>query len=172
MTATSRDFRITVRYERPAHVVSKNLRKYIQGSLFKLGLWWHKKRLPRHFTWQGAKDYHYSIRSKKYMDRKRFKNYKGEILRRVESVPLVFTGKLREMTTSYAKIRSTSKSLQVTMKTPYYLRFRGKGGTGPDMRRELLFISDEEAQLIAVATMKYIKAKVEQDRTKETKRIL
>lgn len=133
----------TVRIQRPLHIVAKKLRAIITSSLHAAGKRWFREFLPKHFTEEGAREYGYEPRSARYIIRKRKAYTMGKTS--VAPAPLVYTGRMKAMATSVARIRASSKRVSVRMSMPPYYRMRGKTGTGPEKDKELTATSHREA---------------------------
>lgn len=107
-----------------------------------MGEYWHQKYFPKHFTHAGATEYGYQERNAHYEMRK-LKKYG-------HTYPLVFSGQGRQ-DASHPRIVATAKRgearVQVIMNAPVFnLR---SSPSAPNMRRELITISQAEADSIA-----------------------
>ena len=80
--------------------------KMLRRMYLQVGLLWHRKFRPRHFSMKAISRYGYEERTRGYNFRK--KKAKGHV------IPLVFTGEARVLSTQ-ANIRNTSKGVTITM---------------------------------------------------------
>ena len=89
--------------------------------------------------------------------------------------PLVLTGGMEQAVTStFQEPRATRRSGRVTatlrLFAPFYVRFRGRSGTGPDMRAELSAITEQEAQQYAEMTNRNIQNRIRRMRERRRSR--
>ena len=118
-----------VTYNRPKGLSRKHIRAEVKESLREIGIDWHRRSLPKHFTETAAHKYRYQRRTVKH---------RREKLRRFgHQRPLVFTGALAQQVKRMARITPTSKGVRVIMKGPRYLYMRRKDQKQPDKAREL-----------------------------------
>jgi len=123
---------------------------FLKRAYFLLGLWWHTKCRPKHFTRAGAREYHYTPRqgergSASENARRGFRStYTGQKLRRMgHTLPLVWSGLSRAMT-AIRNIRASFKGVKVVLNAPT-LNYR-RPGSPIDKRREMTTVSEAERQ--------------------------
>jgi len=102
-----------------------------------IGLTWHKKHRPRHFTLDGARRYGYAKRSRGYNRSK--KRQFGHTL------PLVKTGKSRARATQISRIKPTRTNVSVSVPVRTF-NFR-PANSNVNMRKEFSTIARDEVQV-------------------------
>lgn len=122
------------------------------GAVLKAGhadmaLFWHAKKLAKHFTEAGAAEYGYRPRSLKYLRRKRRK------LGHVD--PNVWSGdtKRNVLARSGARVSSTSKSATITLR-------RGRGFKHARLAKELATVSVRDKKACAKHLQAYAAKKL------------
>lgn len=120
---------------------------------------WHREVLPKKFTAQGAREYRYKRRSRRYEVRK--ERQFGH--RR----PLVYTGELERMARRYRDIRrvtgDTSRrrgGVSIVIRGPRHLYPYRKSLNQPDKAAELRAVSAEDARRMARILDEVITAKL------------
>ena len=131
----------TITFVGDADVTQKELRAALKPELEEVGKFWHDRLFPGHFRTGAAGKYKYAPRSFKHSERKR--------KRFGHSLPLVFTGDLREQVTRMAKISSTAKGARVTLVGPKYLYMYRKSYGQPDKAAELTAVTKLEVRAMA-----------------------
>lgn len=118
---------------------AKVWREIMATAWERVGVFWHRFILPKHFTREGASEYNYQARVKSYMVRK------GR--RHGHQDPLVFTGDTRAMATRIRDVRATSKGANVMLKVPKYIWMYK--GAAPRKAIELQATSEGDARACA-----------------------
>lgn len=123
--------------------VAARLNKIKKTMWESLGVDWHQKMRPKHFTHRGAAEYGYTPRKGEDATGKRFRNsYTGKKFRLFHHTdPLVYTGTSKQLT-RLRDVRATGKGCRVVMRAPA-LNLKPKGGR-IDMRDEMTRISTAE----------------------------
>ncbi len=103
-----------------------------------VGVFWHTKILPKHFTREGAREYGYKPRSKNYMIRKARKFGHQE--------PLVWSGELHRQARMWRDVRAASSGARVVIHGPKYLYQYRKNQNDPRKAQELQMISAADAE--------------------------
>jgi hypothetical protein len=126
----------------------------LREALLEAGRYWHSHFLKRHFTlsafmWYGRV---YRARSAKWQKRK---------LRTTGAVsPLVWTGQLERAVMTSAHIVARGTQARVEMEGPKWLKgfasLRGRGGTGPDMKRELRAVAPLERKKLGEIVREFV----------------
>jgi len=143
----------------PFEAKVRDLKKFAQKGLAKVGETWVKKFQRRHFETGAATKYGYARRSAKWMRRKREAVERGwawdsKTRQRVAvtssaRLPLVWTGRMKEMALAAQRIEAFTTNVRVKMKAPYYVTMRGKHQAGPDKAAEMTAVARNEADLLA-----------------------
>lgn len=119
-------------------VMSKaDTNRMLKQELHKLGRFYHANYAKKHYTRAGAREYNYTPRSRKY-------NYAKQRLLK-HSIPLVFTGRTRELAKS-KNVRATRKWVQVTMPIRA-VNFKPRNSR-VNMREEVERVSENERKTI------------------------
>ncbi len=133
---------VTLKYEKAPRGYAQKFRDGLRTGLLAIGIMWHNKFLPRHFTTEAYNKYGYQRRSKGYELRKAKKYHHRR--------PLEYTGALRAAVMNYWSVKASTKQMVVDLKGPKWLRgylaFRGRRGTAPNKEVELLSTADDEAR--------------------------
>lgn len=140
-------------------------------ALMAMGKYWHEKFRAKHFTKEGAREYGYKPRDGeavagggisvwrkarnlaygRRLGRKRVRmvlTYTGRKRKKFgHDLPLVLTGKLRQMTRS-ATFRATKGRATVKMMGPPYMYKYNKNQKQPDKYRELTTVSPREVRAL------------------------
>jgi hypothetical protein len=102
---------------------------------------WYEKDLPEHFTTEAPRKYGYQARTKKYMLRK------AKVMHHQR--PLMWTGTMMQALRSFVEIKASLKKATLKMYGTQALNLSGhvtrRGNVYPDMKRELLTITEQEA---------------------------
>lgn len=137
--------------------MAKEFREAREGGMQAIGQMWHRDMLPEHFTDRATRLYKYAERTAKYKKRKQKKFG--------HKTPLVFTGRMRDALMGLAQIRASSEKVRVSMSGPRWLSgfmsFRGRTGTGPDMKKEITTIRQDEGETLAMGLHRYIVQRLE-----------
>jgi len=141
---------------RPKKVKASVFNWLVKGAWALTGATWHRDYSAKHFTAEGAREYRYQRRTRKYEDRKqRLKGHKD---------PLVFSGRSRRLA-RLADVRATPKGVRVVLHARQLNRRR-------HMRREMTYISHREKQALVKALRGWITEGLRKLwATKETKQI-
>ena len=128
-----------------------------------VGAYWHRHMLPKHFTEQGAREYHYAKRTRNYQKRKR--REKGH------NLPLVWSGESRRMSRT-RNVKATFKGVKVLVRAPGLNRIRrSKSGKGINKRDELVRVTQREAGTLRDVWKRNVKMRIAGITTKRTERI-
>jgi len=129
----------------PAGIRKRDFNAAKKIAFEKIGEYWFEFFLPKHFTKAGAREYGYTPRKGENLPRgsKAWrKSYTGKKWKKYGvTQPLVYTGESKRATRS-ARIKTTSKKVTVTMRTPR-LNWRAKNSE-INMNKELTTISPAE----------------------------
>ena len=109
----------------------------IKETMQEVGEYWHRHMLEPHFQPGAEVKYGYHSRQEKWRARK--------VRQTGQDVDLVFTGRMRDMMTSFARISGTSKRVRIQMDGPDYVYYHNKA------REATRITPDEEQQLRKVA---------------------
>lgn len=150
------EIRPTLKIQRAPRGMAKAFIEARQEALVLIGKKWHKDFLPKHFTEGAYGRYKYALRKQRYEKRK---------MRKVgHRKPLVFSGVLEKQVKAAATISATSKSVRVRMSGPSwlagYIAFKGRKGTGPDKKKEILTVIQTEGQELAKLMAEILKNKM------------
>lgn len=151
----------TITYKGDAEVLRKDLRATVKGELSEVGRFWHRRKLPRHFTTKAETQYDYQARSAAYS------RYKAK--RFGHRNPLVYTGELKRMVTRMARISSTSKGVRVNMTGPRYLYQYRKDFNQPDKAAELTAVTETETETMAKLLDRRITRRLNANQTQRTR---
>lgn len=153
-----------IEYTRSPGTTLKALREGVAPVLAEIGLHWHRKILPKHFTQRGAREYGYQRRTAEYRTNKR--KYKGH------SQPLVYTGELKRSLKRMAAFFTTKKGVKVRMRGPKYLHWNftkhAKPINKPD---EITRLSPKEKYRLAKRMRNAIVWRMNNTRKRETRTI-
>ena len=130
----------------------REFNRIVKEAWGELGVLWHRKMRPKHFTKAGAQEYGYTPRKGEggNIGRKGFaKSYTGRKLRRFgHARPLEYSGETKALT-RVRDVRATSKGARVVMRANK-LNFRNPHSR-INMRREMTTVSKkEERHLVEV----------------------
>lgn len=132
----------------PAQTV-REMQRHVQDAWHDVGVYWHDRFRPRHFTAAAWTLYDYTPRSKKYWWRK--------LKKTGQALPLVFTGEARSMSKS-ATITATPHGVRIAMPVQK-LNFKPKtkGKKPPNMADELTQINSQEFDTLKGVLVKSIR---------------
>jgi len=124
-------------------------RPLLKSGWGKVGRFWHRVILRKHFTVAGASEYGYQRRSKGHETRK---------LRKYgHRRPLVFTGDLERQVSRVVDVRASSKGARVVLHGPRYLWQYRKDYGQPNKAAELQTVSKRDAKLLAEVLDEHIR---------------
>ena len=147
----------------PKGIARKKMNDILRGAWFLVGVHWHKKMRPKHFTEAGAREYRYQRRSKAYLKRKlNPKTGPGH------TRPLEFSRQSRKLT-KIRDVRPTAKGVRIVMGANKF-NFRASINA-PNMRDEMTTVSASEQREIERLLGRLIERGIAQDRTRTTVRV-
>ena len=133
--------------ERPADIGQRTWRTIGRDIHHRVGEYWHKHFLPRHWKRGASTRYGYQARSGKYRRKKAALAKRG--VAKAPNTDLLFTGRLREAMVDYADIRAFPTRFSVSMYGPKYVSMRPKNPSMPNMGAEITATTDSEQQQLA-----------------------
>jgi len=128
-----------------------NIRKVIQAALFKVGDYWHRNYMKKHFTAAGSREYGYAPRKgeRARAGSKQFRRRAGPAERREgRMLPLVHSGALRAACQTRQLLVEVTRdkiSVLVWLRKARALNLRP---AGINMREEATTISDAEKRVL------------------------
>ena len=156
----------------PPEALQKEFNRASKAGITRVARYHWRERIPLRFQQQSAlsplaQELGFQPRSRGYERRKaRIHGHRR---------PLVWSGRMYETVTTHFRepraSRAKTGEIRTTLRltAPYWVRFRGKRGTGPDMRAELSNISQDEATLYARMLSEHVQRRLE--RVHERKRV-
>lgn len=131
-----------------------NIRKVIQAALFKMGDYWHRNFLKKHFMASASREYGYAPRKgeRARAGSKQFRKVAGRAERREGKIlPLVHSGVLRDACqTRQLVVEMTREKISVLVWLPKAraLNLRPRHAPHINMREEATTISDAEKTVL------------------------
>lgn len=129
-----------------------DIRKAVQAALFKVGDYWHRNFMKKHFTKAGAREYGYAPRKgeRARAGSKTFRKVAGPAERREGQIlPLVHSGELRlacQTRQLITEMKRDNVSVLVWLRKARALNLRPQG---INMREEATTISEPERQVLS-----------------------
>jgi len=124
---------------------AKEWRAVLKPGWERVGVFWHRYILRKHFTAAGAQEYGYQPRTAKYVARK--------LRKKGHSRPLVWSGATETQALRWREIGSTSKGARVVLRGLPAHVWMSQHATGrasrPNMPLELMTVSERDAQACA-----------------------
>lgn len=151
-------------------IARKLMNDILRGAWFLIGVHWHKKMRPKHFTHRGAREYGYKPRGGQPGSGRKFTgSYTSRKLRlKGHTRPLEFTGQSRKLT-EIRDVRATPKGVRIVMAANTFNRRRSVNS--PHMREEMTTVSAAEQREIEKLLGRLIERGISQDRTRTTVRV-
>lgn len=150
----------------------KQFRQMLKASFHTIGVHWHRRMRPKHFTKVGGREYGYQPRQGEPgnpTSRPFRSTYTGRKLKRYgHTRPLVKTGESRAFS-RIRDVRSTSKGTRVVMRVPR-LSFR-RSPSAPHMQQELRTISKPENRELQQRFDKHMQQEINKQRDTREVRI-
>jgi len=151
----------------------REMAKCMREMWRELGIYWHRKMRPKHFTNPGAREYGYTPRQgergRPHPKGKFYRTYTGRKLRqRGHTRPLVLTGESRALTRMRI-VRADSKGVRIPIKANK-LNYRYRGSP-IHMRDEMTRISMRERQQLIRRGERYLAAAVMRSKARVSKRV-
>lgn len=135
-----------IRYKNGAEFKPAAIRNVLQKAYARLGLYWHRNHLPKHFANRASSEYDYAPRQGERgsgANRRFSSTYTGGKLKRYgHTRPLELSGASRRQAEATATVRATSKSVRVSFQAGN-LSFSHPSGR-IDMRKEIQALSAED----------------------------
>lgn len=135
----------------------RTLDKVLKEVWRRVGLYWHKELLPKHFDQSAMREYGYRRRRSIKWKRKNGPDVtynEWKLKKTGEDAPLLFSGRLEREARREARVSSTSKGCAVKMRCPPYVYYHG-------MAAELTKVSDEDRKLMIAAARKFLVEEIE-----------
>lgn len=154
----------------PKGIVRKLLNDILRGSWLRVGVFWHRKLRPKHFTHRGAREYGYKPRGGQAGSGRKFiGSYTARKLRlKGHTRPLEFTGRSRKLT-EIRDVRPTAKGVRVVLHAnTFNLR---ASVNAPHMREEIARVSTTEQRWIERLLGRFVERGMTQNRTRTTVRV-
>lgn len=155
----------------PSNMAKSAFNRMKKRAYRDIGVYWHRRMLPGHFTVLGGRKYNYTPRKGQDESKqsKRFKrSYSGRKWARFHHIkPLVFTGE-SEHASRIQDVRSTSKGVKVFLHTPR-LSWRPAGGRINPREEVARILPHEEERLVRLFD-KTIDQKLKRYRARRTVR--
>ena len=152
--------------------LKRELRPATTEAMNDVGEDWAEEKLPGHFTTRAATKYGYQKRSRKFMIRKA-SGYTDQygVRHAGHQRALVWSGESERMMTAGARIKATSKGVDVKMLAPKHLYARRKDLRQPDKAAETTRLSDDEVTGYQAMLADGVADHLNRIRTRETERI-
>lgn len=124
----------------PPEAIARVTPRAMKAAWKRVGVYWHRKMMPRHFDAGAGNVYKYQPRSNDYMRRKQ--------RRWGHRRPLWWTGAMKQKVSAAPRVTSTAKYAKVALRGPRYLYMYRRDYNQPDKAAELTrTIQREQAEL-------------------------
>lgn len=132
---------------RPEGIPIRAWRQILKFTNLAMGQYWHKHFLPMHFSVEAKRRYQGNVYAPRSDRHKQRKERQRGLAAKSKNEYLVFTGKLRELTTRGATYRVFPTRVRIHLATPHYVYKRPKPGK-PNIHAEVTAVNAAELRTL------------------------